>query len=132
MNIQRHGISIGMERIDGRFLVSMKAVGRLTHEDYQQVIPMIEGALATLDNPRIRAFVDATELEGWDLRAAWDDLRFDLKHGSEFERVAVVGNRRWLELGTKVFGWFVSGDVRYFEEPEPAYRWLIEGDAAEA
>jgi hypothetical protein len=31
------------------------------------------------------------------LRAAWDDLEFGLKHYSDFERIAMVGDRKWEE-----------------------------------
>jgi len=29
-----------------------------------------------------------TELQGWELRAAWDDFKIGLKHGGDFEKVA--------------------------------------------
>ena len=43
---------------------------------------------------KIRAYVDITELEGWELQAAWDDFKLGLKHNKEFCRVAVLGNKK--------------------------------------
>lgn len=126
MAIQRHGLSIGIERTNSRFLMSLKAIGKLTHEDYEVITPMIDSALAGVEQPRVRAFVDGTEMEGWELRAAWDDFKLGLKHGSEFERVAIFGNKNWQELATKVGNWFVSGEVRYFDDRDEALAWLSE------
>ncbi len=41
MSIKKHGLSIGIERVDNNFFLSLKAVGKLTHEDYETITPMI-------------------------------------------------------------------------------------------
>ena len=130
MTITRHGIAIGIERVDERFFLTFKAVGRLTHADYEQITPMIESALAGVNHPRISAYVDATDLQGWDLRAAWDDLRLGLRYGREFDRIAIVGDQSWLGLASTLTGWFTSGKVRTFEDEETAFRWLTQADDA--
>ena len=70
----RHGISIGIERTGSNFFLMLKAVGKLTHDDYELISPMIDAALGEVNEPRVRAFIDGTELEGWEPRAAWDDF----------------------------------------------------------
>lgn len=126
MKYERHGLSIGIERTGTRFFLTLKAQGKLTHTDYETITPMIDAALAGVRDPKIRALIDCTELAGWEARAAWDDFRLGLKHGSEFERTAIYGNRQWQELMAKVGGWFVSGEVRYFEAQDDAIAWLEE------
>ena len=71
----RHGISIGIERTGSNFFLMLKAVGKLTHDDYELISPMIDAALGEVNEPRVRAFIDGTELEGWEPRAAWDDFK---------------------------------------------------------
>lgn len=124
MNVKRHGLSIGIERTEDDFFLSLKAIGKLTHDDYETITPMIESALEGVDHPRIKAIFDGTELEGWELRAAWDDFKIGLKHGSEFEKIAIYGNTRWQEIGAKVGSWFMSGEVKYFENRDDALAWL--------
>jgi hypothetical protein len=68
--------------------------------------------------------IDATELEGWELRAAWDDLKLGLKHGRAFKRIAVLGNRDWQKYVSKIGSWFTSGEIKYFEDKADALRWL--------
>ena len=65
MTTTRHGLSIGIERVHDKFFLSLKAVGKLTHEDYGIITPMIESALAGVTEPKIKIFVDGSEMEGW-------------------------------------------------------------------
>ena len=126
MTLIRHGLSIGIERVDKNFFLSLKAIGKLTHQDYQVITPMIDAALKEITSPKIKAIVDVTEMEGWELRAAWDDFELGLKHGSEFDKIALYGNTRWQEIGAKVGSWFISGKMKYFDEYEQALTWLNE------
>lgn len=124
MGIRHHGLSIGIDRIGNHFFLSFKAVGTLTHEDYQRIVPMIEAALAQVEEPHIKALVDASLLEGWELRAAWDDLKLGLKHGREFDRIAIYGHKRWQEMAAKIGSWFIGGEARFFTDYEEAIRWI--------
>ncbi len=127
MSAAKHGVSIGIERVGNEFYLSLKAVGKLTHEDYRVITPMIDSALKGVEKAKIKALVDVTELEGWELRAAWDDFKLGIKHGSEFEKVAMYGNKHWQEVAAKIGSWFISGEVKYFETYDEALSW-IEGE----
>jgi hypothetical protein len=119
-----HGLSIGIERIDNEFFVSLKAVGKLTHEDYQIITPLIDSALAQVKEPHVNVIIDCTGLEGWDLRAAWDDFKLGLKHNNEFRKIAIYGNKNWQKISAKVGAWFISGEIQYFEDGQAALKWL--------
>ncbi len=124
MTVKKHGISIGIERIDNTFFLSLKATGKLTHEDYDVITPMIDSALEGVNNPKINALFDVTELEGWEPRAAWDDFRLGLKHGGEFEKIAIIGNKKWQEYAAKIGTWFILGEVKNFENESAGLDWL--------
>lgn len=111
-------------RVENEFFLTLKAVGKLTHEDYEKITPMIDNALQGVKDAKIKAFIDGTELEGWELRAAWDDFRLGLKHGSEFEKIAIFGNKKWQEFISKIASWFIGGEVKFFENEEEAIDWL--------
>jgi len=87
---------------------------------------MIDAALSEVKEPQVKVLLDATELEGWELRAAWDDFKLGLKHGNEFIKIAIYGNKSWQETIAKIGSWFISGEVRYFERGEDALIWLNE------
>ncbi len=124
MNFKKHGLSIGIERVDNNIFLSLKATGKLTHEDYEIITPIIDSALSEVKMPKVNVLIDGTEMEGWELRAAWDDFKLGLKHGSEFEKIAIYGNKNWQEVVAKVGSWFTSGEVRYFESYDSALSWV--------
>ena len=125
MTTTRHGISIGTERIGSEVFISLKATGKLTHEDYGIITPMIESALSGAENSSAKLFIDGSEFEGWELRAAWDDLKLGLKHNKEFKKIAICGNKKWQKNIVKTASWFVAGKVKFFEDPQDAFNWLL-------
>lgn len=124
MQTIRHGLSIGIARVSEKFYLQLRVSGKLTHEDYGVITPMLEAALEGVSDPKIKVLADISELDGWEPRAAWDDLKLGLKHGSEFERIAIVGHKKWQEMAAKIGSWFVCGDLAYFEEERAALDWL--------
>lgn len=126
MNIKKHGFSIGIERVDSNIYLSLKATGKLTHKDYETITPMIDSALGAVKDPQVKALVDGTEMEGWELRAAWDDFKLGLKHGNEFVKIGIYGNKNWQDITAKVGSWFISGEVKYFDSKNKALAWLNE------
>ncbi|HKJ52209.1 MAG TPA: STAS/SEC14 domain-containing protein, partial [Gammaproteobacteria bacterium] len=55
MTTKTHGLSIGIERAGSDFFLALKAIGKLTHEDYQTITPMIDSALGAVKQPRVKA-----------------------------------------------------------------------------
>ncbi|MCG8511193.1 MAG: STAS/SEC14 domain-containing protein, partial [Rhodospirillales bacterium] len=63
---------------------------------------------------------------GWTMSALWDDLKFDLKHFNDIERLAMVGDRKW-EQGMAAFCKpFTTATVRYFDvkDMDDARQWV--------
>jgi hypothetical protein len=121
---KRHGISIGVERVGTEIFIGLKVVGKLTHEDYQVFTPILDSALAAVDDPNVKMLVDLRDFDGWELRAAWDDLKLGLKHGQQFKRIALYGDLTWQETMARIASWFVSGEIKSFETVEEAMDWL--------
>ncbi|AWF82763.1 STAS/SEC14 domain-containing protein [Microbulbifer sp. A4B17] len=126
MQFKRHGISIGMERINDDFFLYIKAIGQLTHEDYEHIAPLLEYALGGVKKPQVQLLIDLRDFEGWGMHAVWDEFKLALKHGNEFSHIAVLGDEEWQQIATKVGSWFVSGEVRYFKQQQEAMDWLQE------
>lgn len=124
MSVKKHGITIGIERVEESLFLSIKVVGKLTHTDYDTMTPLLESALEGINEPKVKVLLDATELEGWELRAAWDDFKLGLKHGNEFSNIAIYGNKNWQEIAAKIGTWFISGEVQYFDNCDDALVWL--------
>jgi hypothetical protein len=125
-NQNHHGLSIGIQRSGRDFYVKLTAIGTLTSHDYDVITPLIDAALGAVQEPRVKMFIDATQLDGWELGAAWDDLKLGLKHGHEFTKIAIHGNKTWLKMASKIGSWFISGEMKFFEDGDEALIWLAD------
>ena len=102
----------------------IRASGTLTDDDYKELTPRLEKAIT--EYGRLRLFVDMEDMTGWELKAAWDDFAFGLKHWNDFERVAMIGTQRWEEISAKVFDKLTKGEIRFFDiaERNDAHDWI--------
>jgi len=122
--MKKHGINLGISRVDTHVFVELKAMGKLSHEDYQTITPMLESAIAGIDHPEINMLVDASEFQGWELRALWDDFKLGLQHGKEFKKLAIVGHKKWMPFAVKIGSWFIAGEAQHFDTLTDAIVWL--------
>ncbi|WP_444958857.1 STAS/SEC14 domain-containing protein [Microbulbifer sp. ZKSA002] len=126
MTVTSHGVSIGLEQKSDYIFLTVKVRGKLTYDDYETMVPMLTAAIEKVEHPKINVFMDARELEGWEPRAAWDDFKLGIEYGREFNRVAVLSDKRWLKAAGKVGSWFIGGEYRTFESETEAKAWLEE------
>ncbi|WP_201352359.1 STAS/SEC14 domain-containing protein [Hydrogenimonas urashimensis] len=125
MHIHPHGIRIDLHRIGGEVYAELALRGRLTHEDYETFVPVIENAMRGLPSGSLNLIIDMRRFEGWTPRAAWDDFRFGLEWRKDIRKMAVVGERKWEALFAKMADWMISGEAKYFETMEEARHWLL-------
>jgi hypothetical protein len=109
-------------------VVGLKLSGRLHDDDYKQFVPSMETILTA--EGKVRLFIQLEDFHGWDLHAAWDDLKFSLKHYSDFERIAMVGDRKWEKWMAHFCKPFTKAKVMYFggSQIDAAWKWLREND----
>jgi hypothetical protein len=110
-------------------VVGLKLCGKLHDGDYRQFVPAMETILTAAG--KVRLFIQFDDFHGWDLHAAWDDLKFGLKHYSDFERIAMVGDRKWEKWMASFCKPFTRAKVQYFDKSEvdAAWKWLEEDEA---
>ncbi|MEQ9257629.1 MAG: STAS/SEC14 domain-containing protein [Roseovarius sp.] len=107
-------------------LVKIRATGHLTDADYDKAIPELEEAIEKADGA-LNALVELDGLKGIAFGALWKDLKFDVRHFSDFRRIAVLGRSNAEEIGTKASSLFTSADVEFFdaEEEQDSRRWAV-------
>lgn len=105
-------------------LVAIRASGRLTHADYRDFVPQLEGIIDR-EGP-LRLLVDLSDFEGWELKAAWDDFLLGVKHVGDFERMAMIGDRDWQKIAARVTDALTGCAVRTFGERQwdEAWAWV--------
>jgi hypothetical protein len=113
------------EENSGKFLV-VHVTGTLVRADYAPFVSEFERLLRL--HGKLRLLFDMTGLHGWDAGAAWEDLKFDIKHFGDIERLAMVGDKKWQHGMAAFFQPFTKATTRYFDEAhaDAAGHWLEE------
>lgn len=107
-------------------VVEILLSGKLSREDYEHFVPEIEQMIK--EHGKLRLLCHLKDFHGWTLGAIWEDVKFDLKHFSDIERLALVGDKKW-EAGMAAFCKpFTRAKVRYFDaaEADKAAEWIRE------
>src|SRR6516225_3737518 len=74
-------------------ILEVLVTDKLSHDDYQQFVPAFERRLK--EHGKVRVLFEMVDFHGWQASALWDDVKFDLKHFSDIERLAMVGDKKW-------------------------------------
>jgi hypothetical protein len=108
----------------GGKILKVKISGKLTKEDYQRFVPDVERLIK--DHKKIRILLQMHDFHGWEMGALWEDIKFDVKHFSDIERLAMVGDSKW-EAGMAAFCKpFTKAKIQYFDEKklDEAAEWI--------
>ncbi len=114
------------EEIGGKLLI-ISVTGKLTRKDYKSFIPKVEKLI--LKFGKIRILFEMRDFQGWDTGALWEDIKFDIRHFSDIEYLALVGDKKW-EKGMSIFCKpFTKAQIKYFDLTEiyKAYESIREG-----
>ncbi len=105
-------------------LITVEASGKLTAEDYDQLVPSWKSVIAKHGSMRMLFIM--RDFHGWEPSAAWDDFSFDREHADKVERVAMAGEKTWQKWMAKFGAFFVKAEVHYFDLDNlaEAERWV--------
>ncbi|HET8839026.1 MAG TPA: STAS/SEC14 domain-containing protein [Flavobacteriaceae bacterium] len=112
-----------LEQTQGN-IIATKATGKLTQTDYDKLLPLLNDKLGKY--PKIRWYFEMEDFEGWDPKAFWEDVKFDFKHAADFDKVAMVGEKKWEEWMADLMKPFTAAEVKYFDavQREEAIKWI--------
>ena len=108
-------------------VLGFKFSGKLHDEDYKTFMPALDAAVKS--QGKVRLLMKLEDFRGWDLHAAWDDLKLGIRHYSDFDRIAMVGDKTWEKWLARLGRPFTRASLRYFDasEAEAAWNWVREG-----
>ena len=73
----------------------MRVSGKILHQDYQQFVPMVEKQIEK--HGSVRCYIEMIDFHGIELRALWDEIKFDVRHAWQIE---ALRDRRRSGLGS--------------------------------
>lgn len=105
-------------------IVGIRVEGKLSTEEYD----LLNGYLEKLiqDVGPINFFCDMANFEGLDGEALWEKMTDQLRHVQEFQRIALVGNRRWLNGEPKISVPWPKAQLKIFtpDQTDEAWQWV--------
>jgi hypothetical protein len=119
------GVELSLNKATGHRILFVRASGKLSKEDYYHFLPEVERLLN--EDGKIRLLFEMQDFHGWKAGGLWEDIRFDLKHFADIERLAMVGDRKWEQWMATFCKPFISAEIRYFDEErrDEARRWIV-------
>jgi len=109
-------------------VIATIANGKLQQQDIEKVHPIIH---AILDKGlKIRWYLEMNNFEGWNIKGLWKDFKMDVAHERDYERIAVVGEKKWQEWAREFMKPFTNANIKYFEisQKEDAKKWIERDD----
>jgi len=113
-------------------VVGLRVREKLTDRDYQSLVPYLEEAIQR--HGKLRLYWEMVDFKGWKPAALWQDVKFDVRHGGDFERIAMVGEKRWQEWVSQLIKPFTGAEVKYFDHSkrDEAWSWTEGADSDSA
>jgi hypothetical protein len=111
------------EEDGGKILVVILS-GKLARDDYRHFVPEVERLIG--QHGKLRLLVRMHDFHGWTVGGLWEDIKFDWKHFSDIERLALVGDRKWEANMATFCKPFTSAKIRYFDvsQEREAEEWI--------
>ena len=115
---------IQIQSEDNSNIVYTTSSGTLEKKDYDALLPLVEQKIQQFG--KIRLYFEMTDFTGWKPDAFLRDLNFDIKHVKDFEKVAMVGDKKWQELITGLMKPFTPATIKFFPltDKEKAKEWV--------
>ena len=99
-------------------IVAVRATGKLGKADYEHFVPEVERLIK--QEGKIRLLFEMHDFHGWEPTALWEDIKFDVKHFADIERIAMVGEEKWEQWMASFCRPFTSAAIRYFDQAQAA------------
>ena len=104
-------------------VIEVAVTGRLSRGDYDTFVPVLEQQMR---HGKVKILFSMHDFTGWDMGALWEDLKFDIKHFGDIERLAMVGEKKWEEGMAWFCKPFTTAKIAYFDQGQidTARGWL--------
>ena len=105
-------------------LLAVRVSGWLTAEDFDAYKALISDRMQHTQAARL--YFEMVDFEGWQPGSFLENALFDLIHGREYGKVAMVGEKKWQEWAARLASPVKKEGVYYFDltHKEEAMAWV--------
>jgi SpoIIAA-like len=116
---------LSYKEYDNAQAVEIVLAGRVSTEDFAKIAQKLEAFIKR--HGRVRVLEVIKDFEGMDAKAFWHDIKFSVRHLSDFSRVAIVANPGTHHIWSSLVSPFISCEVQHFVpgQEDAARDWLM-------
>ena len=117
-------MAVSMKHYPDNKALKVTIDGKLDSEDYSHFVPLVKDLIQ--QHGKLNLLVILHEFHGWTAGALWEDIKFDVQHYDDIEKLAIVGDKQWESGMAKFCKPFTSAEIRYFEREQlaQAQEWI--------
>ena len=115
---------VEIKELGGGRILEVRATGKLAASDYVELGPTFERLHQ--EHGKLRVLFELHDFHGWTASGLWEDVKFEEKHFSDIERIAIVGDKKWQQGMATFCKPFTTAQIRFFkpDQAEGAREWL--------
>lgn len=102
-------------------LLSAHVFGEFTVDDFQEFEDAVTDELKYA--PKVKLVLNLTQMSGFTIDMAWEDIKFTRAHNHDFQRIAVVSSNQWITWMGWLNGVFTDADLQVFSDLDEALVW---------
>jgi hypothetical protein len=103
-------------------LVIAMALGEFTLADFKELEKVADYALQSREKASL--LLDLSDMLGFTVDVAWEEIRFARQHAKDFERIAVVTDDQWVQWSAWLARIFTDAEMQVFDEYISALAWV--------
>lgn len=107
---------------EGNRLLKAAIYAKLTLADYRELERAATEQLKK--GTPIKLLLDLTQITGFTLDVAWEEIKFTQAHAQDFQRIAIVTPDEWAPWMGWVSAAFSDAEVMLFEDVAAAETWI--------
>jgi len=104
--------------------VAYRIKNRISNEEFEEIAQVLEGDIES--KGKLNMLVEIDHMDFPTPGVVWNDLKFAYHHAKDFDRFAVLGDKKWEQWWVEVSDKIMSTNCRYFDvsEKEQAWDWV--------
>jgi hypothetical protein len=112
------------KRIPGTDVLEILVDGGIGEKELHEAVRECEAIIE--ERGSLSILKEIRSIGGIAPKALWEDIRFAMKHLKHIRRGAVLSDKKWVDVWTKLANPFFSAEVRFFEPGQrvEALEWL--------
>ncbi|MFA9560020.1 STAS/SEC14 domain-containing protein [Evansella sp. AB-rgal1] len=115
---------ITVKPIDLEAIMEVVVNGKITKEDMEEFEQLFKEKKEKYG--KVDLLMEVHEIQGYSMQAVMEDLQFSAKHWRDFNKIAILTDKKWIQIASNISNVLPGVEVKHFDlvERDKALYWL--------